>query len=79
MNIHFTIPDEQAKAFDAACVAKKESWEQFAQRVVLAAIPEALPKDLDPDEPPPKQEESPSQKQERIDHKKKPTDFKAGG
>lgn len=38
MNLHLTIPDERAKEFDAACDARKESREQFAERVLLAAL-----------------------------------------
>jgi len=38
MNVHLTIPDERAKEFDAACDARGESREQFAERVLLASL-----------------------------------------
>lgn len=38
MNLHITVPDERAKEFDAACASRKESREQFAERVLLAAL-----------------------------------------
>lgn len=38
MNLHITVPDERAKEFDAACASRNESREQFAERVLLAAL-----------------------------------------
>lgn len=38
MNLHITIPDERAKDLEAACVARGESWQDFAERAVLAAL-----------------------------------------
>lgn len=49
MNVHLTIPDERAKEFDAACDARGESREQFAERVLLAAL--RKPVEVAPEKP----------------------------